>query len=984
MLPRTLRKPCDRCDARSCRRRIAIRLCGPLRVERSAARSRCPAARAALPVAYLVLNRRRAVGARRAGRPAVARAAAGRARRGAERDALARSGARSAPDVLTGRPRARARAAGRRLGRRRGRRGRARARRGGVRRGRRGGRWSAAEACLADRRRRLSARRRRAVGRRSAGARSRSCACARSRRWRHGRARARRLAARRRRARGARARGGGAVPRERPLAADGARWPRAATSPRRCAPTTSCGCACATSSAPRPAPRRRRSTAGCWRGRGEPGARAGAAGAGRRRPARGAQARHRPRRQRRWPARTPRTCGHAASRAPRSRRSPASADGAGAGRIALGSASPVAHEDDAERAVMAALRISTSGSPRAPASPPARRSGLGPEGAVGPVSAAARPGERGPAGAVLADGPRCSATRRRSRSAPAAPSRGAHRRGTAPGAATPGRPPSRAAGAARAARRGARRAPPAAGHDPRAGRDRQEPAARRAARRARRHRRCRGRCLPYGEGIAYWALREVLWEAAGDPARRQRRRRRASSRARRGAARRDPERARWRQRWRRAPASPARRPLRERSPETVADEIALAWPRFLGGLAARAPAVMAVEDLHWAEAALLDMVEAIVARSDGPLLLVATARPELAEARPGWGSPRVSQVALEPLTRGARDLVAERCPAPIARSPSAWSPGRGQPVLRPGARAPPRHGGGAGRSRTPCAPCWPRASTRCPGREARAAGRRGRRPLVLAEALEPPGGEPGPDLAHARGARLRRHAAGLVAARPARAVVRARPHARGRLPLAAARRARPGARAVGACSKGWPATAARSSSSCSRITRGGGRAGRRGLAWPGGRPNGAARRGGARAGRGRRGRAPAPLVRAGAALRGARAGAGRHAGRAARRDGAAGPQLRRRGAGDEALESFEQAIALAGEAGDDEARSRLRALAPCWPCATWGRSSAPGRARAGDSRPRLARGGRSFEAGALPLWRSWGGEAARARAAGAR
>ena len=133
--------------------------------------------------------------------------------------------------------------------------------------------------------------------------------------------------------------------------------------------------------------------------------------------------------------------------------------------------------------------------------------------------------------------------------------------------------------------------------------------------------RLRGRCLPYGEGITYWALREILWSAAGirldDGAAAA-----AASCARSSAL------------------SPTRRaghaalaasagialpgPAREEpSPESVAEEIGLAWPRLLSALGARACVV--VEDLHWAEPPLLDMLEAIVAR---------------ATARCWWSRPR--------------------------------------------------------------------------------------------------------------------------------------------------------------------------------------------------------------------------------------------------------------------------------------------------------------------------------------------------------
>jgi DNA-binding SARP family transcriptional activator len=180
----------------------------------------------------------------------------------------------------------------------------------------------------------------------------------------------------------------------------------------------------------------------------------------------------------------------------------------------------------------------------------------------------------------------------------------------------------------------------------------------------------RGRCLAYGEGIAYWPLREVLWDAAGvllDDS---------------GLTAADkltglvgellaPEATDATEVLRVASALAAGAgltlvdsTLRDAAPESVAEEIGLAWPRFLSALAARSPTVVAIEDLHWAEPALLDMVEAILSRSQGSLLVVATARPELARARASWGQrPGTWQVALQPLdARAARDLVAGMLP----------------------------------------------------------------------------------------------------------------------------------------------------------------------------------------------------------------------------------------------------------------------------------------------------------------------------------
>src|SRR5205085_4368747 len=71
-----------------------------------------------------------------------------------------------------------------------------------------------------------------------------------------------------------------------------------------------------------------------------------------------------------------------------------------------------------------------------------------------------------------------------------------------------------------------------------------------------------------------------------------------------------------------------------------------AWTRFATSLAARAPLVLAFEDLHWADEGLLDFVEHLAGhREDVPLTLVCTARPELLERRPGWQG----LVEIEPL-----------------------------------------------------------------------------------------------------------------------------------------------------------------------------------------------------------------------------------------------------------------------------------------------------------------------------------------------
>src|SRR5207248_1855690 len=90
-------------------------------------------------------------------------------------------------------------------------------------------------------------------------------------------------------------------------------------------------------------------------------------------------------------------------------------------------------------------------------------------------------------------------------------------------------------------------------------------------------------------------------------------------------------------------------------PLAARDRLQEAWVELLEELSAERAIVVLVEDLHWAEDPLLDLLEHLVRRVRGPLLLIGTGRPELLDRRPGFarGSGAADVVPLEPLDPGA-------------------------------------------------------------------------------------------------------------------------------------------------------------------------------------------------------------------------------------------------------------------------------------------------------------------------------------------
>jgi class 3 adenylate cyclase/tetratricopeptide (TPR) repeat protein len=174
-----------------------------------------------------------------------------------------------------------------------------------------------------------------------------------------------------------------------------------------------------------------------------------------------------------------------------------------------------------------------------------------------------------------------------------------------------------------------------------------------------------GRSLPYGEGVSFWALGEMVKAQAGILESDESETAGDKLRTAVAAVIGDEAEARW--------VGEHLRPLigLAGSPQDAADrrrEAFGAWRRFFEALAEQRPLVLVFEDLQWADDGLLDFVDHLIDwASDVPILVVCTARPELLERRPGWGGGKRSSltVSLSPLAdeeteRLIRALIAEK------------------------------------------------------------------------------------------------------------------------------------------------------------------------------------------------------------------------------------------------------------------------------------------------------------------------------------
>ena len=170
-----------------------------------------------------------------------------------------------------------------------------------------------------------------------------------------------------------------------------------------------------------------------------------------------------------------------------------------------------------------------------------------------------------------------------------------------------------------------------------------------------------GRCLPYGEGITYWPLQEIVsqvgdvreaLQSAGDAEL-------AAIRIEAALGVTD------------TPVSP--------------EEIAWGVRRLLETLTAAEPLVVVFDDIHWAESAFLDLIEYVAAfAQDVPMLVLCTARPDLFELRPTWTAPKANTtlVTLQALTESDSEaLVTQLVDLPVETRERIVQAAEGNPLF---------------------------------------------------------------------------------------------------------------------------------------------------------------------------------------------------------------------------------------------------------------------------------------------------------------
>ena len=167
-----------------------------------------------------------------------------------------------------------------------------------------------------------------------------------------------------------------------------------------------------------------------------------------------------------------------------------------------------------------------------------------------------------------------------------------------------------------------------------------------------------GRCLAYGDGITYWPLGEIVREELA---------------LREGSSAAELERGlEGREILGLAlglDVAPELHPLDAR------EQLHAAAVRFVEDIALGCPTVLLVEDIHWAEPDLLDLLERIVSDARAPLVVLATARPDMLETRPAWGAAKRNSTVLwlgplpaDAATRMVDEMLSATLPEDVRRS----------------------------------------------------------------------------------------------------------------------------------------------------------------------------------------------------------------------------------------------------------------------------------------------------------------------------
>jgi class 3 adenylate cyclase/tetratricopeptide (TPR) repeat protein len=158
-----------------------------------------------------------------------------------------------------------------------------------------------------------------------------------------------------------------------------------------------------------------------------------------------------------------------------------------------------------------------------------------------------------------------------------------------------------------------------------------------------------GRCLPYGEGITYYAVQLIVRADAGigiaDPRDVAIAKLRRAARESFGDDVEDADAVAKRVSVL-AGIERAEEALPEVQPDQLREELAFGLRRYLERRAASSPLVLVFEDVHWAEPGLLALIEDLAEWARAPLLLLCLARPDFRELRPTWGSAAANATAI--------------------------------------------------------------------------------------------------------------------------------------------------------------------------------------------------------------------------------------------------------------------------------------------------------------------------------------------------